>query len=859
MKKRILSVLLSIAMVVTMLPIINTTVHAADPNYTFDIVRKYHYPQNGSNPETIPLSAFQEGLGDWHSNYTSPETKDFIAMFLVFKVDVSIPAYTKVKVNCQPKAEASSVNFNLSGNFGLELFCFDNNDEWKNLVFKTGTGDDRSSGASLAKSTANTFTATEIALDSSQHYKEFDNSNGEATTGSFYYGILGYYRETGAKHQLSLGWDFESISPYVDAKYIHYDANGGSGYADSVTTERSSTVTLHNGEGFTKNNSAFVGWYDGSTSYAPGSAYTKEEGAKLRAQYLTYDLSDCDGTVTPDIREGNGFAIASADNIYKVGHTFQNWNTQQNGGGTAYAPGDVYFANKGITLYPYFEPNKYDVTILSDNCTTTLNQNPATYGTKVKITAEPDIGYQVDSIEVYKTADPTVTVSFAETNTFNQPEYPVTVKVNCSKIPYAIDKYPTANGSFTVSDDMAGINDVVTITPIPDEGFELDTITVSRTDTAELLTVTDNKFTMVPAPVKVAVTFKNSIYNITKLPTTNGSFTIDRESTIFGDTVVVNAVPDVGYRVKSITAYKTGDETATIKVTGSSFVMPAFPVTVEVEFELTPYEIFKSAYISSGNLTISHTEAYIGDTVSIETTAANGYILDAITVYKTDDESVTVEVAGGSFIMPGFAVTVHATFKKIDCTISVTDASNEKGSFTVDKTTAQIGDTVTVDIICAEGWAIRGIMVTDSQGVTTFVDKTFTMPASDVTVSVSYMVIPTYVITIPATVELGGAPMTVSITNAVMEEGVSLKVYLETDFTARTDEGAEKTFAINAGSIQSGDVVLMVEGGGTPENPKQGSARLALEWDETYQYSGNYRASLAFTIKVEDAGYDQTE
>ena len=187
------------------------------------------------------------------------------------------------------------------------------------------------------------------------------------------------------------------------------------------------------------------------------------------------------------------------------------------------------------------------------------------------------------------------------------------------------------------------------------------------------------------------------------------------------------------------------------------------------------------------------------------------------------------------------------------------DASNEKGSFTVDKTTAQMGDTVTVNVTCAEGWAIRGITLTNSNGESKLVDKTFTMPADNVTVSVSYMVIPTYVITIPATVELGGAPMTVAITNAVMDEGVNLKVTLETDFTARTAEGAEKVFAINGGSIQSGDVVLMVEGGGTPENPKQGSVRLALEWDETYQYSGSYRASLAFTIRVEDEGYDQTE
>jgi hypothetical protein len=696
-------------------------------------------------------------------------------------------------------------------------------------------------------------------LDSSQHYKEFDNSNGEATTGSFYYGILGYYRETGAKHQLSLGWNFESISPYVDAKYIHYDANGGSGSANTVIAGDSETVTLHSGEGFTKPNSTFIGWYDGRTGYAPGSAYTKEEGAKLRAQYLTYDLNGGSGTVTPGVRNENGVVIASADNIYKVGHTFRNWNTHQNGFGTAYAPGNVYSANKGITLYPYFAPNKYDVTILSDNCTTTLNQNPATYGTAVEITTAPSVGYQLETFEVYRTDDPTVKVPLTGANTFVQPEYPVTVKPVLSKIPYAIEKLPSENGSFTVSHENAGIDDVINVNATPNEGFELDAITVTRANSGEPLTVTGNRFTMVPEPVKVAVAFKNSVYDITKAPATNGSFTLNPERAIMGQTVIVNAVPNEGYQVKSITVYKTGDETVTVDVTAGSFVMPAYPVTVVVEFETASLEVFKSTGIENGDITISHTEAHLGETVNISPIGAEGYTLDAITVYKTGDPSVTVAVTGNSFVMPTYPVTVHATFKKIDYTVSVADASNEKGSFTVNKTNAQIGDTVTVDITCAEGWAVRGITLTNSNGESKLVDKTFTMPASNVTVSVSYMVIPTYVITIPATVELGGAPMTVAITNAVMEEGVSLKVYLETDFTARTDEGAEKTFAINADTVQSGDVVLMVEGGGTPLNPKQGSARIALEWDETYQYSGSYRATLAFTIRVEDKGYDQTE
>ena len=645
----------------------------------------------------------------------------------------------------------------------------------------------------------------------------------------------------------------------ISGEYIFVDYDEVEGVYDNSQNGSEASPDLY-----------FVGWASGNKPGVLNSKYALYTGKSdifernwcrvdicAVTNYIYYDLCGGVGTAkntTKDSKE----SITIAEAPTRTGYTFAGWNTKRDGSGTTYTPGQTFGENSGLYLYAQWIPNKYDVTVISDICVASVNQNPATFGTKVTLTTQIPTGYQIDSIEVYKTDNSSVTVPFSS-NSFTQPEYPVTIKITASKILFAIEKYPTTNGSFTVSHESAGINDIITITPTPNEGFEIDTITVTRTDTMENLTVTDNAFTMVTSPIRVAVTFKNSIYGITKAPTVNGSFTIEQSSTIFGDTVIVNAVADDGYRVKSIKVYKTGQESTTVTVTGNSFTMPAFPVTVEVEFELKPYEIFKSAYISSGNLTISHTEAYIGDTVSIETTAANGYILDAITVYKTDDESVTVDVAGGSCIMPGFAVTVHATFKKIDYTISVTDASGEKGSFTVDKTIAQIDDTVTITVTCAEGWTIRGIMLTDSLGNVTFVDTVFSMPADNIAVSVSYMVIPTYLVTIPATVELGGAPMTITITDAVMEEGVNLKVSIETDFIARTAEGAEKEFSINGGTVESGDVVLTVDGGGTPQAPKSGSASLSLEWDESYQYSGNYRATLSFTIKVEDEGYNQNE
>lgn len=815
MKKRIFSFLLALALIFSIQPIVTVSAEVHHPgtssrDYVIPLPEDfvalnptiYTYTAD-ENSETVPFSSYvsQGKYSSASPSYTTDDEKKFRSTAYVFRLgdDFHVPAYSTMTFKGESSLAAGKIGLN-----GAQTLFVNCMNEWEtDQTIKSlylGQHSNRTGDYNQNKIDDNT---TSLLLAQSDYlYGSYDNSGCSTSTGPDMYIIT---------------WATGNKPGSLNGKYSLYTC----------------------GNSQNEHNWAVI-------------------SIKTVTNYIYYDFNGGSGSAQTTTKQGDE-SIAIAEAPTRTGYTFAGWNTAKNGSGKTYQPGAIYGENAGMYLYAQWIPNKYAVSIISDNCTTSVNQNPATYGTKVKITAEPDIGYQVDSIEVYKTADPTVTVSFAETNTFIQPEYPVTVKANCSKIPYAIDKYPTANGSFTVSDDMAGINDVVTITPIPDEGFELDTITVSRTDTNELLTVTDNKFTMVPSPVKVAVTFKNSIYNITKLPTTNGSFTIDQESTILGDTVVVNAVPDAGYRVKAISVHKTGDETVKVEVAGSSFVMPAYPVTVAVEFELTPLEIFKSSGIENGDITISHTQARLGETVTVSTTAAKGYTLDAITVYKTGDETVTVEVTDGSFVMPGYPVTVHATFKKIDYTVSVVDASNEKGSFTVDKTVAQIGDTVTVRVTCAEGWAVRGIILTDSSDNSTFVDSVFTMPADNVTVSVSYMVIPTYVITIPATVELGGAPMTLTITDAVMEEGVNLKVTLETDFTARTAEGAEKTFTINGGSVQNGDVVLMVEGGGTPLHPKQGSTQLSLEWDETYQYSGNYRATLAFTIRVEDEGYDQTE
>jgi hypothetical protein len=52
-----------------------------------------------------------------------------------------------------------------------------------------------------------------------------------------------------------------------------------------------------------------------------------------------------------------------------------------------------------------------------------------------------------------------------------------------------------------------------------------------------------------------------------------------------------------------------------------------------------------------------------GQTVTVTPTAASGYEVDTISVYKTVETSTTVTVTNGSFTMPAYAVTVSVTFK----------------------------------------------------------------------------------------------------------------------------------------------------------------------------------------------------
>lgn len=83
-----------------------------------------------------------------------------------------------------------------------------------------------------------------------------------------------------------------------------------------------------------------------------------------------------------------------------------------------------------------------------------------------------------------------------------------------------------------------------------------------------------------------------------------------------------------------------------------------------------------TASASNGTITVDKSEAAEGETVTITATPASSYQLNKLTVTKTGSTEETT-VTGNTFTMPGYPVTVSATFQ-IALGVTVTDNANNR-------------------------------------------------------------------------------------------------------------------------------------------------------------------------------------
>lgn len=330
------------------------------------------------------------------------------------------------------------------------------------------------------------------------------------------------------------------------------------------------------------------------------------------------------------------------------------------------------------------------------------------------------------------------------------------------------------------SAEAVGAN--VTLNIKADTGYILDTITITKDSSGEEVYVHGNStkqyFTMPDDNVIIRLTFKVADYKIT-VKATNGTVTAP-ETAQYGDKVALSVNADPGYELSSIKV-KQASKNVTLNK-DNTFTMPAGAVAITATFKAIPYTI-TVADAENGSVSVNAETSTVGTAIPVTVSPNEGYELDEL--YYTEensDEHHAIEAVDGAYTltMPAAPVTLHATFKEAEYTVSIASGI-ENGSLKTDPEKAHRGDTVTVTATPDEGYELDTITVTtgDDQPVAVK-DGKFTMPAGNVTVSASFKKV---VYTVSVDKDIKNGKVSVDPETATVGDSVTV--------TATSDEGYE--------------------------------------------------------------------
>lgn len=235
-------------------------------------------------------------------------------------------------------------------------------------------------------------------------------------------------------------------------------------------------------------------------------------------------------------------------------------------------------------------------------------------------------------------------------------------------------------------------------------------------------------------------------YDITVEDTTNGLVGTSSISAAQDTVITLKITPDAGYELDTVVV-KDASGTA-ISVTDNKFTMPASDVTVTATFkaQAAKYKVTVNS-AKNGKVTASTASCKEGTEVVLTVAPAAGYELDKLTVLNTTTNTC-VTVSGGKFTMPAGNVNVVATFKAAEGkTYDVTVNEMANGAVAANTTAAKAGDTITLTINPADGYGLDELSVKNSSTNAVIAvsgsgnTRTFTMPASDVTIAASFKIV----------------------------------------------------------------------------------------------------------------------
>lgn len=311
-------------------------------------------------------------------------------------------------------------------------------------------------------------------------------------------------------------------------------------------------------------------------------------------------------------------------------------------------------------------PTVYAVTVSSsiEHGSVSVDKTTAEAGTTIKLTANADDGYKLDSYSVKDSSANSITVT---DGTFTMPESNVTVSAT----------FKAVSQTVPVVDDTPETPKETDKPAVPDEPTATDKpVTTEEPVTKDEADATDKPVTPeTPPTTDKPVTPETPVtpeipevtyYTVTIENTENGSVTASKISGIAADeTVTLTVTPAEGYKLASITANE-GAVTLSDEGNTRTFTMPQADVTVTAAFEEITYTI-TIANSENGSVTASKiSDIAAGETITLTVTPEDpddgDCSLSSISVKNGDTD---VALTNYTFTMPAANVTVTAVFTKV--------------------------------------------------------------------------------------------------------------------------------------------------------------------------------------------------
>ena len=234
------------------------------------------------------------------------------------------------------------------------------------------------------------------------------------------------------------------------------------------------------------------------------------------------------------------------------------------------------------------ETDSHDVTLtVSEGGMASVDQTSAKAGESLFVEVISSPGYSLESVKARSASGWNEgyhlgKVDGAELYEIFMPDEALEILVTFKRNgPYAITSRVTGNGTVSLSHETAYELETVTITAVPDRGYEVASVGCYH---SQVTKTGGNTWTFAMPKFKeeVYVTFTAVDYPISVVTETTmgGTAYLSAETATIGQTVTLTCVPDEGYRVARITGASltdNGDNTY-------SFVMGSAPVELSVLF-----------------------------------------------------------------------------------------------------------------------------------------------------------------------------------------------------------------------------------------------------------------------------------